>query len=209
MPVYLGAKNQTLYLGAGDEKGMSNVRLYLGDKLVYIPFRPPEGDLLLAGPGVYLKGGADVYLDYKNTPLVLQDSLSGKNIGTGPFDISFEFTPQTGCTGTRYLFEVPGLAKFGYDLAKGHGLLAYLKGVGWRSVGPQASGGPVHEGKNTVRLWRGAADTDILLEVNGAAYTLWQTSNEEGDARLSFAAGILIIYAQEVKNLLLTNSYGG
>ena len=35
MPVYLGAKKQTLYLGAGDEKGMSNVRLYLGDKPEY------------------------------------------------------------------------------------------------------------------------------------------------------------------------------
>lgn len=171
MPVYLGAKKQTLYLGAGDEKGMSNVRLYLGDKLVYIPFRPPEGDLLLAGQGVYLKGGADVYLDYKNMPLVLQDSLSGKIIGTGPFDISFEFTPQAGCTGTRFLFEVPGLAKFGY--CEGQGLLVYLQGTGWRSVGTQPSGGPVHEGSNTVHLWRSAAGADIRLDANGTQYILF------------------------------------
>lgn len=173
MPVYAGNKNLTLYWGAGDAQGMSNVRLYLGDKLVYIPFRPPEGDLLLAGSGTYLKGGADVYLDYKNTLQVLGDSISGKDIGQGAFDISFAFTPQTGCTGTRYLFEVPGLACFGYDAGKGCGLMVCLEGVGWRAVSMQSAGGPVHEGSNTVHLWRSAAGADIRLEVNGAQYILF------------------------------------
>nr|DAG85127.1 MAG TPA: hypothetical protein [Caudoviricetes sp.] len=177
MPVFIGAKNQTLFWGAGNADGTSNVRMYLGEKLVYVPFRPPEGDLLLAGKGVYLKGGADVYLDYKNTPLVLQDSLSGKDIGTGPFDISFDFTPRS-TNGTRQLFEVPGLVCFGYDLGKGYGLLVYLHGVGCFAVGTQSTGGPVVQtGTNKVRLYHANSDADVCLEVNGVKFTLlrsWQ-----------------------------------
>lgn len=177
MPVFAGEKSQTLYWGAGNADGTSNVRLYLGDKLVYVPFRPPEGDLLLAGSGVYLKGGADVYLDYKNTPRVLLDSLSGKAVGTGPFDISFDFTPGS-AAGTKYLFEVPGLARFGYDLSKGYGLLVYLQGVGWLAVGTQSAGGPVQEGTNQVRLYHADANADIRLKVNNSEFTLVQAWTE-------------------------------
>ena len=168
MPVYAGNKNLALYWGAGDAQGMSNVRLYLGDKLVYIPFRPPEGDLLLAGSGTYLKGGADVYLDYKNTSRLLEDSLSGKDIGYGPFDISFEFTPKAGYTGTRYLFEVPGLARFGYDIGKGYGLIVYLAGLGWRSVGTAY----ISQEEVEVRLYRTAKNTPTILSVADTNFTL-------------------------------------
>lgn len=205
MPVFAGDKNQTLYWGAGHADGTSNVRLYLGDKLVYVPFRPPEGDLLLAGSGVYLKGGTDVYLDYKNTPLVLLDSLSGKDIGTGPFDVFFDFTPGS-AEGTRYLFEVPGLVRFGYDLGKGYGLLVYLQGVGWRAVGTQSAGGPVQTGTNKARLWR--ENDKVLLSVNGADFVLFEKEPEQEG--LTFTAGKLQVFSgAEVKNLILKDSFGG
>ena len=205
MPVFAGEKNQTLYWGAGNADGTSNVRLYLGEKLVYVPFRPPEGDLLLAGKGVYLKGGADVYLDYKNTPLVLRDSLSGKAVGTGAFDIAFEFTPRS-AAGTRQLFEVPGLACFGLDWGKGYGLLVYLQGVGWRAVGTQSDGGPVQTGTNKVRLWR--ASDDVRLQVNAAEFVLFKKEPEQEG--LAFIAGNLQVFSgAEVKNLILKDSFGG
>lgn len=205
MPVFAGEKNQTLYWGAGHTDGTSNVRLYLGDKLVYVPFRPPEGDLLLAALGVFLKGGADVYFDYKHTPLLLQDSLSGQNIGTGPFDVSFDFTPRS-TAGTRQLFEVPGLVRFGYDLGKGYGLLIYLQGVGWRTVGTQSTEGPVQTGTNNVRLWR--ESDEVRLQVNEAEFVLFAKEPEQEG--LAFAAGELQVFSgQEVKNLILKDSFGG
>lgn len=205
MPVFAGEKNQTLYWGAGNADGTSNVRLYLGEKLVYVPFRPPEGDLLLAGKGVFLKGAADVYLDYKNTPLVLRDSLSGKAVGTGPFDISFDFTPRS-AEGTRQLFEVPGLVRFGYDWGKGYGLLVHLPGVGWRAVGTQSAGGPVQNTANQVRLWR--ENDDVLLAVNGAEFVLFKKEPEQEG--LAFMAGNLQVFSgAEVKNLILKDSFGG
>lgn len=120
---------------------------------------------LLAGPQDSLLYS----LDY--TPMLLSDTISGKSLGTGPFDISFTFTPEAGA-GFRYLFQVPGLVEFAYDWSSGYGLLFNLEGLGWRSVGTEGAGGPIHAGENTVRLYHADADADIALEVNGVKYTL-------------------------------------
>lgn len=173
MPVYRGAKNQTLYLGAGHADGTSNVWLYLGDKPVYIPFRPPEGDLLQAGPGVYLKSAAQVYVDYKNTPVLASDGLSGKDIGTGPFDISFIFRPDKTAS-YRKLFEVPGLVSFAYNWQQGYGLLVDVKGVGLRAISTEYIQGSAA----MVRLFKKNEDSDIVLAVGEYRYTLvksWAT----------------------------------
>lgn len=165
MPVYAGNKNLTLYWGAGDAQGMSNVRLYLGDKLVYIPFRPPKGDLLLAGSGTYLKGGADVYLDYKNTPQV-QNELDGLHLGNAPFTFSFRVNGAYIGQGTRFLLDFPGLIRAKSDR---HTLAfmtdVYKPGV-WQYVSPDV----LTDGWNTVSL--GYAGDKLKLTVNAAAYTL-------------------------------------
>ena len=165
MPVYAGNKNLTLYWGAGDAQGMSNVRLYLGDKLVYIPFRPPEGDLLLAGSGTYLKGGADVYLDYKNTPQV-QNELDGLHLGNAPFTFSFRVNGAYIGQGTRFLLDFPGLIRAKSDR---HTLAfmtdVYKPGV-WQYVSPDV----LTDGWNAVSL--GYAGDKLKLTVNAATYTL-------------------------------------
>lgn len=180
MPVYIGPKNQTLYWGAGNTQGESNVRLYLGDKLIYVPFRPPEGNLLLAGPGAYLKAGAETFLDYKNTPRVLRDTLSGQNVGTGPWEISFTFTPQAQA-GTRYLFEVPGLVTFAYNWNAGYGLLVNLNGLGWRAI-PTAS---INASGEKVTLAKTSANSDIVLRIGTTKYTLMKSWRPWTHAQIS------------------------
>lgn len=167
MPIYRGTKNQTLFLGPGKADGTSNVRVYLGDKLVYAPFRPPEGDLLLAGPRVYLKAGAEVYLDYKNQPLLRQDTLSNRNIGTGAFDVSFMFTPDKTAS-YRELLHVPGLVKFWYSWQSGYGLVIEVPGLGARAISTE----DITAKSVQVRFWKATADDNIVLQVGDTSYTL-------------------------------------
>lgn len=167
MPIYRGTKNQTLFLGPGKADGTSNVRVYLGDKLVYAPFRPPEGDLLLAGPRVYLKAGAEVYLDYKNQPLLRQDTLSNRNVGTGAFDVSFTFTPDKTAS-YRELLHVPGLVKFWYSWQSGYGLVIEVPGLGARAISTE----DITAKSVPVRFWKATADDNIVLQVGDTSYTL-------------------------------------
>lgn len=111
MGLYRGDKNLTLFWGSGHADGTSNVRLYLGEKLVYIPFRPPEGDLLMAGKGTYLRSSLEGYLSYKNAPQVLQDSLSGKEIGKAPFEVAFDIHRGAIGAGTTFLLDLPGVVQ--------------------------------------------------------------------------------------------------
>ncbi len=111
MGICRGNKNLTLFWGSGREDGTSNVRLYLGEKLIYMPFRPPEGDLLLAGRGVYLKSALENFLSYKNAPQIVEDSLSGKNIDTGTFELSFEVACTALTQGTTVLLALPGVVQ--------------------------------------------------------------------------------------------------
>lgn len=165
MPVYAGNKNLTLYWGAGDARGMSNVRLYLGDKLVYIPFRPPEGDLLLAGSGTYLKGGADVYLDYKNTPQV-QNELDGLHLGNAPFTFSFRVNGAYIGQGTRFLLDFPGLIRAKSD----RHTLAFMTDVYKPGVWQYVDSSVLQSGWNTCLL--GYQSNQLKLDINGTAYTL-------------------------------------
>ena len=165
MPVYAGNKNLTLYWGAGDAQGMSNVRLYLGDKLVYIPFRPPEGDLLLAGSGTYLKGGADVYLDYKNTPQV-QNELDGLHLGNEPFTFSFRVNGAYIGQGTRFLLDFPGLIRAKSD----RNTLAFMTDVYKPGVWQYVDSSVLQSGWNSCLLeYQG---DKLKLEINGTTYTL-------------------------------------
>ncbi len=109
MGFYCGDKNLTLFWGSGHADGTSNVRLYLGEKLVYMPFRPPEGDLLMAGKGTYLRSSLEGYLSYKNAPQVLQDTLSGREIGKTPFEVAFDVRRGAIGAGTAFLLGVPGV----------------------------------------------------------------------------------------------------
>lgn len=203
MPVFLGQKSQTLYWGAGNAAGGSNVRLYLGEKRVYMPFRPPEGDLLLAGSGVYLKGAAEVYLDYTNTPQVLVDTLSGKDVGTGPFAISFSFVPRAYASRWQ-LLALEGMVRVGYDWSRGEGLLVWLPGLAGQSVATQPYGGPVTAALNTVQLGRGD-DQRIRLRVNGAEFILFEPQPTQ--PALALQAGELVIFQQNIKNLRLQDSW--
>lgn len=208
MPIYRGTKKQTLFLGPGKADGTSNVRVYLGDKLVYAPFRPPEGDLLLAGPRVYLKAGAEVYLDYKNQPLLRQDTLSNRNVGTGAFDVSFMFTPDKTAS-YRELLYVPGLVKFWYSWQSGYGLVIEVPGLGARAISTE----DITAKSVQVRFWKATADDNIVLQVGDTSYTLakswvpWTQPDgvtAEKYVSPSYRAGQLQLYStKELSNLIL------
>lgn len=169
MPIYRGTKNLTLFLGSGKSDGTSNVRVYLGDKLVYAPFRPPEGDLLLAGPSVYLKAGAEVYLDYKNQPLLRQDSLSHQTVGN--FSLSFALHSGALRAGSQKLLALAGLAEF---WNRG-GQLLVKWGLGDRFYSVPAEA--LKSGWNELLLRRQAGK--VVLQVNTAVFTLFNANTQE------------------------------
>ena len=160
MGFFNGKNALTLFWGSGHADGSSNVRLYLGEKLVYMPFRPPEGDLLLAGKGVYLKSATENFLSYKNEPQIVEDRLSGKNIGAGAFELSFEVAKTAITQGTTFLLTLPGVLQVKSE--KGILFFRFSWTNGWKYV-PATS---LTDGWNTVRLKGDGAQ--ITLSINGA-----------------------------------------
>lgn len=177
MGVYRGNKNLTLFWGNGQADGLSNARLYLGEKLVYMPFRPPEGDLLLAGRGVYLKSALESFLSYTNAPQIVEDSLSGKSIGTGAFELSFEVAKTAISQGTTVLLDLPGVAAVKAE--KGTLYFYFAWESGWRYVPSSV----LIDGWNAVSL-KGDG-THITLSVNG------KTAVVSGEEYPHLTAGLL------------------
>ncbi len=177
MGVYRGNKNLTLFWGNGHADGLSNARLYLGEKLVYMPFRPPEGDLLLAGRGVYLKSALESFLSYTNVPQIVEDGLSGKNIGTGVFELSFEVAKTAILQGTTFLLDLPGVAAVKAE--KGTLYFYFAWESGWKYVPASV----LIDGWNAVSL-KGDG-THITLSVNG------KTAVVSGEEYPHLTAGLL------------------
>lgn len=160
MGFFNGKNALTLFWGSGHADGSSNVRLYLGEKLVYMPFRPPEGDLLLAGKGVYLKAATENFLSYKNEPQIVEDRLSGKSIGAGAFELSFEVAKTAISQGTTFLLDLPGVAAVKAE--KGTIYFSFAWESGWKYVPASV----LIDGWNAVSLKGDGAQ--ITLSINGA-----------------------------------------
>lgn len=190
MGIYRGDKNLTLFWGSGHADGSSNARLYLGEKLVYMPFRPPEGDLLLAGRGVYLKSDSESFLSYTNTPQIVEDGLSGNSIGEGAFELSFEVAKTAISQGTTLLLELPGMAAVKAE--KGTLYFCFAWESGWKYVPASV----LIDGWNAVSL-KGDG-THITLSVNG------KTAVVSGEEYPHLTAGILDVRQNwaKLKNIL-------
>lgn len=116
---------------------------------------------------VYLKAGEMNFLDYRNNPAFISDTLSNKNLGYGSFSISFTFVPDK-TSSYRVLFEVPGFCKFAYNWLEGQGLLLYLKDIGWRAINTAY----ITQNAVEVRLYRADPDSDVILKVGTYTFTL-------------------------------------
>lgn len=121
---------------------------------------PDYNDYLLAGKETYLKSSKDFHLSYKNEPQIVEDRLSGKNIGAGAFELSFEVAKTAITQGTTFLLTLPGVLKVKSE--KGTLFFRFSWTNGWKYV-PATS---LTDGWNTVSLKGDGAQ--ITLSINGA-----------------------------------------
>lgn len=105
MTIALNGKRYVKVYLNGKEYGTA----YFNRKLVL--FAPDYNQYLLAKPEVYLTAGRNYFLGYNTTPQVISDQVSGEALGTKPFEIQFAVNRDYFTTGTRYLFEVPGMVR--------------------------------------------------------------------------------------------------
>ena len=131
--------------------------------------KPDPSPYLMASSSVRLLAstGVPIYYTLEYPQMLISDTLSNRNIGTGAFDVSFMFTPDKTAS-YRELLHVPGLVKFWYNWQSGYGLVIEVPGLGARAISTE----DITANSVQVRFWKATADDNIVLQVGDTSYTL-------------------------------------
>lgn len=131
--------------------------------------KPDPSPYLMASSSVRLLAstGVPIYYTLEYPKMLISDTLSNRNVGTGAFDVSFMFTPDKTAS-YRELLNVPGLVKFWYSWQSGYGLVIEVPGLGARAISTE----DITANSVQVRFWKATADDNIVLQVGDTSYTL-------------------------------------